>query len=136
MLACDAHAGEFTVERMQVLDCCRGGRFVVTTADFGQPIGFYWRWSGPGFFPVTVDLGNLSNGWSVNLLAGCNVTQAGCLGPLDTFNSGFAGELSVSRDAGIGMDMSLCLHFAEPAGKPGTLVHTLDLYAPHVSTRN
>ena len=30
------------------------------------------------------------------------------------------------------MDMSLCMHFAEPADKPGTYVHTLDLYAPHV----
>jgi len=125
------------VGQEQVLDCCRAGRIVVTTADFDQPIAFNWRYSGPGLLPITADLGNLSTGWSVNLLAGCNVTQAGCLGPHDSFNSGFTGELSVSRlDAGIGMDMSLCLHFVEPAGMPGTLVHTLDLYAPHVSTRN
>ena len=126
------------VGQQLVLDCCDGGRFVVTTSDFSQPIGFSWRESvGPGrAFPATVDLASLPDRWSANLQAGCSVTQAGCLGPLDSFTKGFTGSLSVDFfDGSYGFDMSLCLHFVEPAGMPGTFVHTLDLYAPHVSAR-
>ncbi len=119
------------------LDCCRAGRFVVTTSDFTQPIAVQWRVeSGASVMPpAAVDLGSLPGGWSVVLNAGCNVTSAGCLGTLDNFSAGFTGSLSVTHgDGSAGMDMSLCMHFAEPADKPGTYVHTLDLYAPHVST--
>jgi hypothetical protein len=119
------------------LDCCRAGRFVVTTSDFTQPIAVQWRVEAGASVmpPAAVDLGSLPSGWSVALNAGCSVTSAGCLGALDNFSAGFSGSLSVSNgDGGPGQDMNLCLRFAEPADKPGTYVHTLDLYAPHVST--
>lgn len=127
------------VGQQLALDCCEGGRFVVTTSDFVQPVGVEWREQvGTGApFPATVDLGSLPARWNVRLYAGCSVTSAGCLGPLDNFSTGFAGSLSASYvDGGFGLDMSLCMHFEEPAGAPGTYLHTLDLYAPHVSTGN
>jgi hypothetical protein len=114
------------------LDCCSVGRFVVTTSDFSQPIAIEWRVQGgvaTVLPPATVDIGSLPSGWSVTLYAGCSVTSAGCLGALDTFNSGFAGSLSLTRvDGSPGLDWSLCMHFEEPTDKPGTYVHTLDLY--------
>ena len=118
------------------LDCCRAGKFVITTSDFGQPIAVQWRVDASASImpPAAVDLGDLPSGWSVVLNAGCSVTSAGCLGALDNFSAGFTGSLSVAYgDGSPGMDMSLCMHFEEPANKPGTYVHTLDLYAPHVS---
>jgi len=117
------------------LDCCRAGKFVVTTSDFAQPIAVQWRVEAGASVmpPAAVDLGSLPSGWSVVLNAGCLVTSAGCFGALDNFSAGFTGSLSVIYgDGGAGMDMNLCMHFAEPADKPGIYVHTLDLYAPHV----
>ena len=117
------------------LDCCRAGKFVVTTSDFAQPIAVQWRVEASASVmpPAAVDLAGLPSGWSVVLNAGCLVTSAGCFGALDNFSAGFTGSLSVIYgDGGSGMDMSLCMHFAEPADKPATYVHTLDLYAPHV----
>jgi hypothetical protein len=71
----------------------------------------------------------------VTLYAGCSVTSISCDGPLDTFSTGFTGSLSASfSDGGAALDMSLCMRFVEPPGTPGMYVHTLDLYAPHVST--
>jgi hypothetical protein len=32
------------------------------------------------------------------------------------------------------LDMSLCLHVQEPSDSPHSIIHTLDLYAPHVLT--
>jgi len=125
------------VGQEMILDCCRAARFVVTTSDFSQPIAFDWRWEGPGPLPASISLTNLPDRWRVSLQAGCSVTQPSCLGALDNFTTGFTGQLLVSSfDGGPGFEMNLCLHFTEPAGMPGTILHTLDLYAPHVSTRN
>ena len=33
-----------------------------------------------------------------------------------------------------GYDMSLCLHLSEAAGSPHPILHSLDLYAPSVTT--
>jgi len=117
------------------LDCCRAGKFVVTTGDFAQPIAVQWRVEASASVmpPASVDLGSLPSGWSVALNAGCSVTAAGCVGALDNFSSGFSGSLSVTYgDGSPGMDMNLCMRFVESADKPGIYVHTLDLYAPHV----
>ena len=119
------------------LDCCDAGRFVVTTSDFSQPIGVDWRVQvgSSTWLPASIDIGSLPAGWGVRLSAGCSVTSTACFGALDNFASGFAGSLSVSfGDGGHGMDMGLCMHFEEPADKPGYYLHTLDLYAPHIST--
>ena len=119
------------------LDCCDAGRFVVTTSDFSQPIGVDWRVQvgSSTWLPASIDIGSLPAGWGVRLSAGCSVTSTACFGALDNFASGFAGSLSVGfGDGGHGMDMGLCMHFEEPADKPGYYLHTLDLYAPHIST--
>lgn len=121
------------------LDCCEGGRFVFTSTDFRQPIAVDWSVQvGPvQLLPATVDIASLPDRWAVRLSAGCNVLSAGCVGSLDYFSSGFVGSLSASYvDGGVGLDMSLCLHFEEPVGAPGVYVHALDLYAPHISTGN
>jgi hypothetical protein len=82
------------VGQQLALDCCEGGRFVVTTSDFVQPIAVEWReQAGTGaLLPATVDLGSLPARWTVRLYAGCSVTSAGCLGALDNFTTGFAGS--------------------------------------------
>jgi hypothetical protein len=126
------------VGQVQGLDCCDSGRFVATTGDFLQPVGVEWRVkAGPtAKLPATVDLGHLPDGWSVTVLAGCNLTSPGCFGPLDYFTTGFAGSLAVTLlDGSLDYDMSLCMQFQEPPEKPGDLLHSLILYAPHVSTR-
>jgi len=118
------------------LDCCDAGRIVVTTPDFSQPIAVEWRAQPPGVgqSPISIDLASPPTKWSIALLAGCSVTAA-CSGPLDNFRSGFAGWLTVDRpDGSFGFETGVCMRFIEPAGMPGTYVHTLDLYVPRVLT--
>jgi hypothetical protein len=47
--------------------------------------------------------------------------------------TGLEGVLEAAR-SGSQFDMSLCLHVVEAAGSTHPMIHTLDLYAPHVQT--
>ena len=124
--------------RILPLDCCDGGEFVVTTPSFGHTLFFAWEVQvGPSAsrFPATIDLANPANGWGARVIVGCDTSGAECYPAPDSYTSGLEGLLQVGRaDASYAFDMSVCLHVAEPAGSSHPLVHTLDLYAPHVST--
>jgi hypothetical protein len=123
------------VGRVIPYDCCDGGQFTVTTQTFAYPIVISWRsqlGAGPTP-PATVDLANPPSNWSVRVVAGCDPMLSSCTGPGDGYTSGLEGMLQVAL-AAYQFDMSLCLHIVEPAGSSHPLVHTLDLYAPHVVT--
>ena len=120
--------------RMLPLDCCDAGLFTVTTDTFAEQIAFRWqRFSGSFQYPASVDLSNPGSDWSLRLVAGCDPVLSSCTGPGDAYTTGLEGRLDIAR-GGSQIDMSLCLHVVEPAGSPHPLIHTLDLYAPHVLT--
>lgn len=129
----DSHPG--VSGRIIPYDCCDGGEFKIVTATFLYPITVSWQSQvGPASgYPATIDLSNPPKGWSVRVLIGCDTATASCNPPPDSYTSGLQGVLQVSR-GGSALDMSLCLHVQEPAGSPHPIVHTLDLYAPHVKT--
>jgi hypothetical protein len=117
-------------------DCCDGGQFNVSSPDFALPIVFSWRRqsSSAWLYPATADLANLPTGWSVQFYAGCNPISSSCSGSSDYYTTGFEGTLQLAYAAAT-FDMSLCLHVQEPAASPHTIIHSMDLYAPHVAAR-
>jgi hypothetical protein len=120
--------------RMLPLDCCDAGLFTVTTQTFSEPISFRWqRFSGIFQYPVAVDLANPPSEWSLWLIAGCDPMKLSCTTQGDTYTTGFTGLLEVVGNYSQ-LDMSLCLHVQEPSDSPHSIIHTLDLYAPHVLT--
>jgi hypothetical protein len=121
--------------RVIPLDCCAAGEFQVITETFASTIVVNWR-SMSFAFPVTLDLANLPTAWSVQVFVGCDPMNYLCTTPpLDSYTSGLTGTLQVS-DATSGYDMSLCLSLAESPSSPHPLVHTLQLYVPHVHAGN
>jgi hypothetical protein len=114
--------------RMIPFSCCTAGEFVVVTQTFVYPIVVMWRNLG---LPSTSDLASLPSSGTVQVSVGCDPIGASCYPAPDSYTSGLQGVLQLSR-ATSGYDMSLCLHVEEPAGSPHPIVHTLDLYAPHV----
>lgn len=116
--------------RMIPFSCCLAGEFVVVTQTFVYPIVVMWRNLG---LPSTSDLANLPSGRTVQVSVGCDPISASCNPAPDSYTSGLQGVLQVSRGTS-GYDMSLCLHVEEPANSPHPIVHTLDLYAPHIQT--
>jgi hypothetical protein len=127
-----------------LLSCCSAGAFIVATATFIEPIAVGWQDWGMAHTanPVTFDLANLPVGFTVRVVAGCDPQDTLCTLPCDPkdtgctnlgdgYDSGFAGVLAIARTPE-GYDTSLCLHVEEPAGSPHPIIHSLDLYAPHV----
>jgi hypothetical protein len=127
-----------------LLSCCSAGAFTVATATFIEPIAVAWQdWGMTRTTkPVTFDLANLPTGFVVRVAAGCDPKNTLCTLPCDPkdtgctnlgdgYNSGFTGVLAIAPTSD-GFDTSLCLHVEESAGSPHTIVHSLDLYAPHV----
>jgi hypothetical protein len=117
------------------MDCCDGGELVITNDSLAFPVGVGWlAEAGPTFIlPITFDLANPPAGWRVQVIAGCSVTSAGCVGPHDYYQSGLQGRLTVARDPGRGYDTSVCVHVEENPAEPANLLHALDLYVPHVT---
>jgi hypothetical protein len=111
------------------LDCCEGGVFHITTDTFASLISVTWRTTKQ--VPATVDLANLPTGWGVRVEIGCDPMSAVCISAPDSYTSGLTGTLQVSNVT-TGWDMSLCLSLAESPSSPHPLVHTLELYVPHV----
>ena len=114
-------------------DCCDGGEFKVVTATFVDLIIVSWQAQAGATsrYPATIDLANPPKGWNVRIVIGCDTATASCYPPPDGYTSGLQGALQVTISGGH-YDMSLCLHVEEPADSPHPIVHTLDLYAPHV----
>jgi len=117
-------------------DCCDGGQFNVSSPDFALPIVFSWRRTATSawVYPATADLASLPAGWTVQFYAGCNPSSSSCSGSSDYYTTGFEGTLQIAV-SGSTFDMSLCLHVQEPAASPHTIIHSMDLYAPHVAAR-
>jgi hypothetical protein len=112
-------------------DCCEGGELQAITETFLWPIAVAWR-NTNFVLPATLDLANLPTTWSVRVFVGCDPMKYLCTTPpLDSYSSGLTGTLQVSGTIG-SYDMSLCLSLAESPSSPHPLVHTLELYAPHV----
>ena len=120
-----------------LMSCCISSAFVVETATFAEPILVTWQVNGgPYADPGTYDLANLRAGFTVRVEAGCDPKDPLSCTPSDAYESGLEGTLalaSISPEiASLGNDMSLCLRLREPARRPHSLIHSLDLYAPHV----
>ncbi|HEY3352156.1 MAG TPA: hypothetical protein VGQ83_02825 [Polyangia bacterium] len=117
------------------MDCCEAAELVVVTQTFAQIIIVSWRAQVgmPTALPATIDLANPPEGWGVQVLVGCDPAQGSCYPLPDSYTTGLTGTLQVARTGAGGYDMSLCLSVAEPAGSPHPLVHSLELYAPHVT---
>jgi hypothetical protein len=111
------------------LSCCLGGEFQAITETFAWPIAVTWR-NTDFVLPATLDLANLPRTWGVQVFVGCPMA-APCTSPPDSYTSGLTGTLQVSGSIS-SYDMSLCLSLAESPSSPHPLVHTLQLYAPHV----
>lgn len=120
--------------RQLPLSCCSSSQFIVTTQTFAEPLVVTW-WVSGGLAPsnpVVLDLGSLPRGWSMWVVAGCDPLLTTCTTEGDdVYDSGFAGVLELTG-ARADIDMSLCLHLVEPPGSSHPLIHTLELYAPHV----
>jgi hypothetical protein len=116
-------------------DCCDGGEFDATSPNFSLPIVVAWRVTAGSVhgYPASVDLADSNSGWAVRLYAGCDPVMSSCSSPGDGYTSGLEGTLLVAR-ASWKFDMSLCLHVQEPSSTPHTIIHSMDLYAPHVMT--
>jgi hypothetical protein len=127
----DSHPG--VTGRIIPYDCCDGGEFVVTTATFVDLITVSWQSQvgAASGYPATIDLANPPKGWNVRIVIGCDTATSSCYPPPDGYTTGLQGVLQVTNNSGH-FDMSLCLHVEEPADSPHPIVHTLDLYAPHV----
>ena len=111
-----------------VMDCCDGGRLVVTNDALAFPIGVGWLVVEPGptfTLPATIDLASPPEGWQIQLIAGCSVTSATCAGPQDNYRTGLVGWLTI-----VGYAMSICVHVEEDPAEPANLLHSLDLYVP------
>ena len=119
-----------------VMDCCDGEGLVVTSDALTFPIGVSWlAEAGPSYtLPATIDLASPPQGWRIQVIAGCSVTSAGCVGPHDYYLTGLLGWLTVARDPSHGFDTSICVHVEEDPAAPAYLLHSLDLYVPHAST--
>jgi len=120
------------------LNCCDAAEFVVVTATVPVslvPIVVMWRAQvgSPTEVPATIDLANPPQGWGVQVDVGCDPAQGSCNPAPDSYATGFTGTLQVSRTSSGTYDMSLCLSVAEPAGTPHPILHSLQLYAPHVT---
>ena len=117
------------------MDCCDGGIVKFASDTYAEPIQFEWiAEAGPTEqLPATIDLASPSKGWSVSVRIGCDPSQASCTTTTDSYTTGFVGSLHVER-AATRLDTTLCLHVAETPASPHPLAHSLDLYAPHVST--
>ena len=116
-------------------DCCDGGEFKIVTATFVDLIIVSWQAQAgaTSVFPATIDLASPPKGWNVRITIGCDTATASCNPAPDSYTSGLQGVLQVSR-ASSGFDMSLCLHVQEPTGSPHPIVHTLDVFAPHIKS--
>jgi hypothetical protein len=121
------------------LDCCDAAEFVVVTQTVPAsmvPIVVSWRAQvGQATLPATIDVANPPPGWSVQVSVGCDPAQNSCYPLPDSYTTGLEGTLQVARTSAGGYDMSLCLSVAEPAGSPHPIVHSLELYAPHVTAQ-
>lgn len=118
-----------------LLNCCDSALLRVTTARFTDSIAVVWRHQigqGPDL-PVTLDLANLPDGWSVWLVDGCEPTMSSCT-PVDRYDSGLTGTLHIERAADGQVRMSACLDVSEPASMPHPVVHSLQLWVPSVTT--
>lgn len=117
------------------LNCCDAAELQYISMQIPEPIVFGWRHNAaaPPDLPVTLDLANLPSSWSVVVYSRCSPTQPGCT-PDDTYNSGLAGTLTVSRNGG-GYQMSVCAEVSEPAGSPHPVVHTLRLWSPTITAQ-
>ena len=119
------------------LSCCQGGALQATTATFAWSITV--RWINSTFeLPASLDLANVPVAWRVDVLIGCPPISEPCVSPQDSYTSGLTGTLSgltgtLQLSGAIGSyDMSLCLSLAESLSSLHPLVHTLQLYVPHV----
>ena len=116
------------------LSCCFANQLEIISATVGFPLMVVWHTTADDISttPLTLDLANLPQGWTVRVVAGCDPVMSTCPAPGDIYDSGLAGSLQVARLAAIGYDTTICLHLVEPAGSSHPLIHTMDFYAPHV----
>jgi hypothetical protein len=115
--------------------CCFGGQFQVTTETFAESLMVSWQWADveSSSIPISVDLSSLPAEWRVLVSVGCDPMMSGsCSSGGDIYTSGLQGVLVVTFNPGFVWDTNLCLHVEQPAGSPHPLIHSLDLYAPHV----
>lgn len=123
---------------MLPLNCCEAAELVVVTQTVPWqlvPIVVTWRAQvGQATIPATIDLANPPAGWAVQVYVGCDPAQGGCNPAPDSYTSGFTGSLQVTRTAAGDYEMSLCLAVEEPADGPHPLLHSLELWAPKVSS--
>jgi hypothetical protein len=122
------------------LNCCDAAELTVVTATVPVslvPIVVMWRAQvgSPTEVPATIDLASPPQGWGVEVYVGCDPAQGGCNPAPDSYATGLSGTLQVARTSAGGYDMSLCLIVAEAPGTPHPLLHSLQLYAPHVMAK-
>ena len=119
------------------LNCCDAAEFVVVTETVPVslvPIVVMWRAQvGQATLPATIDLANPPAGWGVQVDVGCDPMQGSCNPAPDSYTTGLTGTLQVTRTSAGGYEMDLCLAVAEPGGTPHPLLHSLQLYAPHIA---
>jgi hypothetical protein len=137
MIANGIESGPSVTGTVLPLNCCDAAEFVVVTATVPVslvPIVVSWRAQvGQATLPATIDLANPPTGWGVQVSVGCDPASGSCNPAPDSYDTGLTGTLVVSRTSAGGYDMSLCFAVAEPAGSPHPLLHSLELYAPHVA---
>jgi hypothetical protein len=116
------------------LSCCFSNQLEIISATVGFPLTVTWHTMAGGLSsttPADLDLANLPQGWTVRVVAGCDPIMSTCSTPGDIYDSGLEGSMQVTRLAS-GYETTLCLHLVEPAGSSHPLIHTMDLYVPHV----
>jgi hypothetical protein len=117
--------------RVIPLDCCQGAEFQITAPTFYQPITIWWQAQSMTY--KTIDLASLPAGWQVSVATGCESTMS-CETPRDAYASGLLGSLAIMPGKRGTYDMSICVHLEEHPDAPHADIHTLDFYAPHITT--
>jgi hypothetical protein len=120
------------------MNCCEAGGLTVDSGNFQAILAFMWRIQAAGFtLPTKVDVSTLggmgSPTGSLEFDVGCDPSSGPCSSSADQYTSGFQGTIEIANGAN-GLDVTYCISVAESASSPHPLIHSLQLYAPHVPT--
>lgn len=117
------------------MNCCDAGKLTIATGRFQALFTVFWRFmvsSATAMKPV--DVAKLPQGSGLELDLGCDPTTTSCAtaSPEDRFDTGFQGTIDYTPTS-TGADTSYCLTVSEPAASPHTVLHTVQIYVPHIA---
>jgi hypothetical protein len=117
-----------------ILNCCNSAELSLATAQYQAMLNIMWRANPAG--AATIDLSNPPTGFGIEMDLGCDPATQSCASASPEeryFNEGFSGTIQYSTGNGP-MSVSYCIHVAESASQPHSVIHSMDLYAPDIAS--